>query len=238
MTRVILEHIIHLVIVLPIILLTLKNRSLENLKILLAFSIFFMANGVLLYLPIEFDELRIINGRWNWTGKILAILGAIIFLLVYRKFHLQDYFLTFKQHKKSLKSGIIAILVVFLVSTILNFKFNTPTSEWHTETILYQFTMPGINEEIAFRGIMLGLLVKILKPNSIAMLITALLFGMAHGLFLNQNFELIFKSQPFFQTTIMGMIWAWVTIKTGSILLALLSHNLGNVSGKIISVIK
>lgn len=240
MTRVILEHILHLIMVLPIVLFTMRTRNLESFKVLLAFSIFFMLNSILLYLPIEFNELRIIDGKWNWTGKIFSIFGAVIFLLVYRKLQLKDYFLTFKQHKKNLKKGILIISVIFLVSTILNFTFNS-SKAWNTETILYQLTMPGINEEIAYRGILLGLLVKTLKNYTFfnpAILITAILFGMAHGLFLNNDFELVFKTQAFFETMIMGIIWAWVTIKTGSILLALISHNLGNVSGKLISMMK
>ncbi|MFD0994257.1 CPBP family intramembrane glutamic endopeptidase, partial [Tenacibaculum geojense] len=122
----------------------------------------------------------------------------------------------------------------------MNWIYNTP-KEWNTETILFQLTMPGIDEEIAFRGIMLGLLTKILKPSSRtifhpAILVTALLFGMAHGLFFNNSYELTFKSFPFFNTLILGIVWAWITMKSGSILLALISHNLGNVTNKLISM--
>ena len=220
--------------------MNIEMKLYESLKILLIFSMFFLLNSILLYLPLEFKELRIINGKWNWTGKIFAVLGSIIFLLIYRKFNLKDYYLTFKQDKKFLKKGIIIISVILVIQSILSLIYNTP-KEWNTETILYQLTMPGIDEEIAFRGIMLGLLSKILKPNSIlhpAILITALLFGMAHGLFLNNSYELIFKSFPFFNTMILGIIWAWVTMKSGSVLLALISHNLGNVTSKLISMNK
>jgi membrane protease YdiL (CAAX protease family) len=31
-----------------------------------------------------------------------------------------------------------------------------------------------------------------------------------------------------------GLIWGWITIRSGSILLALISHNLGNGMGNII----
>jgi len=193
MAKTILEHTIHLMFVLPIVIFTMKNRRLENLKILLIFSIFYLLNCSLLYLPLEFKELRICNGNWNWSGKLFAVLGSIIFLLVYRKFDLKDYYLTFKQDKKILKKGMIIVSVILLIQSILNWIYNSP-KEWNLETILFQLTMPGFDEEIAFRGIMLGLLTKILKPNSIihpAILITALLFGMTHGLFLNDSHELI-----------------------------------------------
>ncbi|MFD0991631.1 hypothetical protein ACFQ1U_00290, partial [Tenacibaculum geojense] len=70
MTKTILEHIMQLIIVLPILLFTMKSRKLENLKILLIFSMFFLLRSFLLYLPLEFSELKFINGNWNWTGKI------------------------------------------------------------------------------------------------------------------------------------------------------------------------
>ena len=219
----------------------MKVRKLENLKVLLAFSIFFILNGVLLYLPIKYDELRIISGKWNWNGKIFAVLGAVIFLLVYKKFDLKDYFLTFKQDKKYLKKGIIIITSIFILSSVLNLVFNPSSREWDVETLLFQLTMPGINEEIAYRGIMLGLLAKILKPNRIlhpAIIVTAILFGMAHGLSLDSNLELVFNAAPFFGTLVLGIIWAWITLKTGSILLALISHNLGNVADALIGMSK
>ena len=71
----------------------------------MAFIIFFLINQISLVLPMVYPELRISNwnSNWNWVGKIYAIIGAITFLLVYRKFPLKDYFLTFKQESKFLK---------------------------------------------------------------------------------------------------------------------------------------
>ena len=238
----IIEHIIHLIIVLPIIFLTMKNKKKESLKILLAFSIFFLLNSTLLFLPLKFEELRIIGGNWNWNGKIFAVLGSIIFLLFYRKFELKDYHLTLNQNKKFFKKGVVIISALLLIQIVMGLIYNSP-KELYAETIIFQLTMPGIDEEIAFRGIMLGLLIKILKPSSKtffhpAIIITSLLFGMAHGLFLNESYELTFNSYPFFNTLIHGMIWGFVTIKSGSILLALISHNIGNVANQLVSMNK
>ena len=211
MTKIILEQLIHFLVVLPIIIFTLKNKKSACLKILLTFSAFFLIHGILLYLPLEVESLRIFNEKWNWTGKIFAILGSISFLLIYRKFNLKEYYLSLGQNKKFLKKGILVILVIFIIQTIFNLIYTSP-KEWDTESILYQLTMPGIDEEIAYRGIMLGLLTKILKPSAYtifhpAILVTALLFGMAHGVFFNNSYELIFNSIPFLSTTLYGIIW-------------------------------
>lgn len=243
MTKILLENILQFVIVLPIILLTFKKWNIEALKILLAFIVFFVLNHLLLYLPLVYSETRFVNGNWNWTGKLYSILGAIAFLSIYRKFPLKDYFLTIKQKGKFWRNGLLIIGIVLLyniVSSYLGSKENQ-----NLETLLFQFTMPGINEEIAFRGIMLGLLLKILKNRIMVfkmplinppILVTSILFGLAHGFSLSKYHEIVFNIEPFLRTMIYGIIWAWITIKSGSILLAILSHNLGNGVGKLISM--
>ena len=241
MTKTIIEHIIQMILVSPIIFLTLKDRKAGTLKILLVFGSFFIAHVILLYVPLEFEELNFINGKWNWSGKIYAICGALIFLSVYKKFELKDYYLTLKQNASFKKKGVLVLLIIFLLYTI-KLYFASPQN-WNLETVLYQLTMPGIDEEIAYRGIMLGLLTKILKPtfkNIIfhpAIIVTAILFGLAHGFQLNTNYELNFKIFPFFNTLFLGFIWGWLTMKSGSILFALISHNLGNVSNKLIRML-
>jgi membrane protease YdiL (CAAX protease family) len=238
MTKIIAENLLQLIIVFPIILLTLKNRELETLKILIAFIVFFLINQISLVLPMVYPELRISNwnSNWNWVGKIYAIIGALVFLLVYRKFPLKDYFLTFKQENKFLKKGIIIITSILIIKTVL--LFFAPTKMLNWETLFFQFSMPGINEEIAYRGIMLGLLTKILKSKNLILnspvWITAILFGFAHGLSLTTEFSIVFNIQPFLLKMTYGLIWGWITIKSGSILLALISHNLGNGTGNLI----
>lgn len=242
MMNVFIEHVIHLAIVLPVIFSTITNRRSETLKILVVFSLYFLIHSILLYLPIEFAELSFIKGNWNWSGKIFAILGSILFLLLYRKFELKDYFLTFKQNDAFLKNGLFLVLLIFVIKGLFNYFYLSPAA-WNIETILFQATMPGLDEEIAFRGIMLGLLTKILKPAKVsifhpAIFVTALLFGMAHGLFLTDSYEISFNSSSFLITTVLGVAWAWITVKSGSILLALISHNLGNITSEIISISK
>lgn len=239
MIKVIFEYLLQLIIVLPIILFTLKKKNFETFKILSAFAIFFLLNNILLYLPILYPEVRISNwnANWNWTGKIYAILGSILFLVFYRKFKLKDYFLTFKQDKGFIKKGILIILGILIIRIIVAYFFHSRT-EWSPETLLFQFSMPGIDEEIAFRGIMLGLLTKVLKRNILilntSVLVTAILFGFAHGFSLSNEFNIIFNIQPFLRTMIYGLIWGEITIKSGSILLALISHNSGNGIGNLI----
>lgn len=233
------EQIIQLIIVSPIVLIALKNKKIDTLKTLFMFGAFFIVHGMLLYLPIEYKELQLIGKNWNWSGKFYAILGSMLFLLLYRKFELKDYYLTLNQNKTFFKKGTIIVTAILLITSIMTFVYSSP-KDWDTETILYQLTMPGIDEEIAYRGIMLGLLMKTLKSNfqitffHPAILVTGILFGLGHGLSITSSYELVFRFSPFLRTTMTGMVWGWLTVKSGSIVLALISHNLGNVTNKLI----
>ena len=246
MNKTLLEIVLQLIIIYPLIFIFLRNRKTESLKVIAVFSIYFIVYSFLLQLNLVFDGLSLFNGKWNWSGKIYSIMGSLLFLILYRKFELKDYFLTFKQKRIFPQNGILivsSILIFQVVFTIAGTLFFDSLKEWDSETILFQLTMPGIDEEIAFRGIMLGLLFKVLKSNirilgiklvNPAILITSILFGLVHGFYITDSFEIGFNIFPFFFTMSFGIFWGWMTLRSGSILFALISHNLGNVTNALI----
>jgi len=248
MIKTLLEIVLQLIVIYPLIFFFLKNRKIESLKIVVVFSGFFIIYSFLLQINFVVDGLSLFNGKWNWPGKIYAILGSILFLVLYRKFELKDYFLTSKQKSIFPKNGTIivgSILIFQVISTIAGTLFFGATTEWDLETILFQLTMPSIDEEIAFRGIMLGLLIKVLKSNirvfgikllNPAILITSILFGLVHGFYITDSFEVGFNIFPFFYTMSFGIFWGWMTVRSGSILLAILSHTLGNVTATLVQM--
>ncbi len=77
--------------------------------------------------------------------------------------------------------------------------------------VLSMAVMPGILEEIAFRGVMQGYLMKHMKPWN-AVLVTGIAFGIIHLQFL--NFPLFF----------MGIYFSWLRWKSGSIYPCILAH--------------
>ncbi len=193
----------------------------------------------------KYPDLRFVTGNWNWTGKTYAILGSVLFLLEYRKFKREDYFLTWKQNSKFKNTGLKVVLALFIFRAITSIFF-TP-KEWDIETIIFQLTMPGIEEEIAFRGIMLGLLTQVLQDEirlvgiglgKPAIWVTSILFGLVHGLFLSPSYEMSFHFYAFINAMLFGFIFAWLTLKSGSILLALVSHNLVNTTSTLVKMIK
>ena len=86
------------------------------------------------------------------------------------------------------------------------------------DVILFYVTVaivPALVEEFAFRGIILGNLRK--HSDSFAVLISGVVFGLMHG-----NFAQI----PF--ATIVGLVLGYITVKTNSLLPAIIIHFLNN----------
>ncbi|WP_158091380.1 CPBP family intramembrane glutamic endopeptidase [Tenacibaculum holothuriorum] len=187
-----------------------------------------------LILPLEFSSLNFIGGKMNWTGKLFSISLSVFFLIFYKKYYLRDYYINFKQNKGSLKTGIVSILLLVIFASLLSLK--AKPSSLNLEILSYQLTMPGLDEELAYRGIMLGLLSQILVPHisykkfkiSPSILITSILFGLIHSLYLKDGFKLTFNSYYFCITFLTGFLQGYITHKTGSLLFAILGHNLYN----------
>lgn len=85
--------------------------------------------------------------------------------------------------------------------------------------------IPALSEEFAFRGIILSRLRK--YGDGFAVFISALLFGLLHGNIVQIPFAFI-----------VGLGLAFVTIKTSSIIPAIITHFLNNLSSVIISIIE
>ena len=133
-----------------------------------------------------------------------------------------------------------AIFIVVLATTL---GVLLGSDKFNLETLAFQLTMPGIDEEIMFRGILLGLLMSALKPKipflgNPSVLLTAILFGFVHALTIDKNNSVGFEPLYFVQTFIGGYAWARVTVQTRSVLLAVLSHGFSNFFSALATMLK
>lgn len=189
-------------------------------------------------MPHLVDSFHIINGNWNWNGKIYGILSGIAIYFIFRQQFNDNDFFTLKQNKEGLKAALkvaFALISVFSLSGILSIK------EFNLETLLFQITMPGIDEEIMFRGILLGLMCSALRNTNKAyknpaIIINGILFVLAHSLIF-QNGKVAFNTGAFIGTGMVGYALAYITIKTRSILIPMLTHNLSNFLKNLFSMI-
>jgi sodium transport system permease protein len=100
-------------------------------------------------------------------------------------------------------------------SAMKPFAEQISSAPWMTVIFLMAF-VPSICEELAFRGFIFGGLVRE-RGRLRAVVITALLFGISHGVL-----------QQSIAATIMGLLLGWIALKTGSVLPGMLIHFTNN----------
>lgn len=211
--------------------LFLSVRSKENFKRIGLFSAVYIVSQIVLVLPRLIPSLDFIYSDWNWEGKIFGTLFGLSCYYLFRQHFSENDFFTFRQSPDSLKFTIpVSVGVILLMSTIYYFIAESP---FHAETLAFQLLMPGPDEEIMFRGVLLGLLLSAL-PDKVkmignpAVLLTAVLFGFLHAFTLNKDFIIGFEPVYFLHTGIGGYVFGWLAVKSRSLVLPVLVHALTN----------
>lgn len=183
----------------------------------------------------------------NWFGKLVAIILLLgIYTLLPRPIKTEIGLLRIPRPPEwsttLLVSGAVVMFFVFCNSllSLLNAHIcRHPT----IEALSFAATLPGFDEELAFRGILLAILVAALgKPWQVlgisvgwGSVAVVCLFGIAHG------YETASQGAPWllagliaFISGVMGALLLWIKERTGSIWLGVLVHNLANVAAALI----
>ena len=174
----------------------------------------------------------LIGGERNWQGKLLA-LAATLAIAALPAFGWRRTGLTFAQAPGSLGAAlpVAALYCAFYVLIAVAF----PAGESSGEEIAFQLTMPGLEEEPFYRGILLVALdrafagrVRFLGVDwGWGAILSCLLFGMAHAFgFSRGGFS--FDPAVMTLTAVPALIAVWMRLRTGSLLLPVLLHNFGN----------
>jgi uncharacterized protein len=179
--------------------------------------------------------------KWNWTGKVFAIIVSLAFIGLWRGMTWREIGFT-GLRKGSWLPFIMLVLLSFVVFLALYTK-DVPTK---VETLLFQLTMPGIDEEIVFRGILLVLLNrafgtpwKVLGANvGWGWLISCVLFGLIHGIgFTGSQFLFQFSLAPIIKASITGLVIGWLRERTGSLYPAIFLHATVDATGFVINAL-
>lgn len=170
--------------------------------------------------------------HWNWQGKILALAVTLIVASL-PTFGWRASGLTLIQRTDSLRPVLIVsgLYVAFFVAIALVF----PSEPGTGEDIAFQLTMPGLEEEPFYRGILLLALGNAFRGRfhwlgidwGWGALISCALFGLAHG-FGYSDGAFSFDAITMALTAIPALLAVWLRERTGSLLLPILLHNFGN----------
>jgi len=194
------------------------------------FAIYLALDDFTTGLPNLVKALDLIPGNWNWTGKAFSLVLAAIVIFSLK---LSPDAVGFRKQEHSKITWIaVGLFIVWGTCLGLLFKPGAPDAE----TLAFQATMPGLAEEIAFRGIAPAILLGLMnrKPHVdgipwAVILVTSLLFGIWHSLSVSGGqvgFDLLSGLFPFIGSIPGG----WLRFKTKSLLAPILIHSIANVA--------
>ena len=182
-------------------------------------------------LPSTVKALDLLGEHWNWTGKILslALSALVIFGL-----GLSPMTVGLTLRQRHARIGWIALVLFVVWGACLGLLFRPGAPD--AETVAFQISMPGLAEELVYRGIapafLLGLIGRKRPVEGIpwvVILATSVVFGAWHGLSYSHRklgFDLLSALFPFIGSIPGG----WLRFKTGSLVFPVLAHGLANLA--------
>lgn len=204
-----------------------------------------LAAGVLFAIYLGLDDLATVipnllpaldfvdASQWNWSGKLWSIALALLVMFALGLGR-DDVGLV---APKNVNVSVIATLVLITLSFSLGLVFDPeiPTAE----TVAFQLLMPGLSEELAYRGIAPAILLGLYRPDSTlheqaagripwnVVMITSIMFGAWHGLGYGDG-AFSFSLMPALFPFIGAIAYGWLRFYSGSLLFPIIAHSLGN----------
>jgi membrane protease YdiL (CAAX protease family) len=228
------------IVVVPTMLLViafrLSGRKVEWAPLLwagFAFLVYFLllrSKGVI-PAPHFMQELTL-----NWFGKTMSIAGTIMMLYFLPSVSYRSAGVIRAQNNGSLKPVLITGGIVLLVTTGSAMLVAT-TPNTALENLLFQATLPGLDEELFMRGLALLLFhqafgkgLKVWGAHTgWGFWLAVTIFGLLHGVTV-QSGELAFNLWAILGTGFIGFVLTWMREVTGSLMAPILFHNVSNVA--------
>jgi hypothetical protein len=174
----------------------------------------------------------LMGGAWNWQGKLMALAGTIT-IAALPAFGFRRVGLTVSHEPGSLKAAapVAAAYCLFFVGIAMLF----PADLASAEDVAFQLTMPGLEEELFYRGILLFALDQAFRGRKHLLgvdwgwgaVLSSILFGMTHA-FGYSDGSFSFDPITMALTGIPSFIAVWLRLRTGSLLIPIVLHNFGN----------
>jgi membrane protease YdiL (CAAX protease family) len=240
MLATLLTKVVIAAIVLIILLALLGRRILRSGVFLFIFFFIYISDNFLMVVTIQYPSLQLIPARtWegflisNWSGKLYSIVFAFVLLYFSRRVLSRDEIgLTLRQKEGSLLACGLVTLTLTGWATIVG--INSPKGIFDILTLGYLALLPALNEELVYRGCLLGILNKLL-PQKINLfgawmgwgaVVTSLLFSLLHGFGFNNDLSIYIDAIALRNSFVSGFIFAWLRERSGSLLMPVIAHGM------------
>ena len=232
------------IVILAILLVTTKKAVVSPVWLAVSIGIYAVYTGAIF----SGIDLPGISGmfedqQYNWSGKILAITASLVMIAAVviptQRLNLADAGLTLKQEKGSVIPSLIVMagMIAFIVGLQL-LANDGPNLD--AETLIYQATIPGIDEELMFRGLLLLTLSLAVSGQAWKLkgatipwgaVLATLFFALGHSIFV-QNGAIQADWVTLVITGLLGGALMWIRLRTGSIMLPIIAHNATNLANQ------
>ena len=218
------------------------KKSIKYWYVLLLFIAIGLVDNLLHITTELYPQVQIIKYHtWNnalgcnWSAKLYSVVFALILLIPLNRLITSDEIgLRFHQNSNSIQFSLLGVLLFFVSSTF--FGFLNPKGPFDVNTLLYEAIMPGLNEEIIYRGFLLVLLnklferkFKLLKTSfGWGAILTSIVFGILHGFRLTDTYHFQFDFLIIIGTGLNGFIFALIKERSGSLVFPIIAHNTSN----------
>lgn len=207
------------------------------------FLAFLLTDWFLILLPSFVPDLHIPGTHWNWSGKIMSIAFCCL-VLACSPWLRQSVGLRWQQAKGSFSFSLICLFACLGYG--IAFGFNEAPVSFPLETLLFQVSMPSMDEELVFRGIGLALLERAYGQSPMSCRFsygmpafsTSLAFGLGHGIQPVSHGGLTFFYEPFLVTFVIGSIFALIRTSSGSLLWSMLCHTAINMPIFLVAIMR
>ena len=176
-----------------------------------------------------------------WQSMTLEALWALIFIFVTRSSSQAG--LTLRISSQAWRASLAAtgLLLVFVLLRGLAIKLTgfspSENAPLVLEFLLYQLTMPGLAEELSYRGVLQpGLNMVLGRPWKLlgaqvgwGWVITSLIFWAPHAFRVDAQMQLSFYWPTLTMQFVAAFVFGWIRERSGSVFPPMLAHNLVNV---------
>lgn len=218
----------------PFAFFAYQRTKAVDIKYLFLVAGFFLLDRLWFSVP----DIISTTSHLTWQGKVLSSLWSLVFIFFLSKLTATEFGLTKIFFPDTFKP-FLRFTLIYSISLFLLLFFLHKKQQFSTEDILYQATMPGISEELLYRGIMLTYLNNVFVTKWKFMktkigwgfIIVTFIFALIHSLKINniEALNISFDLSSFLWMLVPGFIFGYVKEWTGNLFASIITHNIWNV---------